>query len=373
MSSDDIRSEFLEFFRTKGHKILPSAPIVNTEDTDLMFVNAGMNQFKGYFLGYSDSSYKRIANSQRCLRVSGKHNDLEAVGTDNYHHTMFEMLGNWSFGDYFKEECIEWAWELLTEVYNIDKERLYITVFSGDNDLNLGKDEDSIRIWKKYVSEDKIVLGNVKDNFWEMGSSGPCGYCSEIHLDMRDKDERSKVAGRSCINKNHPLVIEIWNLVFIQYNKTSSGQLIPLKKNYIDTGMGIERLTMALQNKKSSYETDIFSPIIDSILQHSNVSIDKKTTIASQVIADHLRAIVFTIIDGQIPSSTKAGYVVRRLIRRAIRYGYSFLEFRNPFLFDLVKVVVEKYKDVFPEVNNNLSFLQKNTLPRRNWVLEKNR
>ncbi|MGI6718734.1 MAG: alanine--tRNA ligase [Bacteroidales bacterium] len=363
MTSEEIRSKFLEFFKSKNHKIVSSAPIVNKTDPGLMFINAGMNQFKDIFLGNKPIQHSRVANSQKCLRVSGKHNDLEEVGLDTYHHTMFEMLGNWSFGDYFKEEAIDLAWELLTEVYKIDKDRLYVTVFGGDKVDNLEVDEEAKNLWKKYVPESRIILGNKKDNFWEMGDQGPCGPCSEIHIDLRDDDDRKKIDGAKLVNKDDPSVIEIWNLVFIQYNRKANGELVPLDKKHIDTGMGLERLCMILQNVKSNYDTDIFQSIIKKISAISGFTYgkDEQTNIAMRVIADHLRAIVFAISDGQLPSNTGAGYVIRRILRRTVRYGYTFLNLKEPFIYSLVDTLVEKMGKAYPEIEKQ-SYLCKNII-----------
>ncbi|MGE3826011.1 MAG: alanine--tRNA ligase-related protein, partial [Bacteroidia bacterium] len=345
MNSNQIRQQFFDFFRSKGHEIVPSAPMVIKNDPTLMFTNAGMNQFKDIFLGNAPAKHKRVADTQKCLRVSGKHNDLEEVGVDTYHHTMFEMLGNWSFGDYFKKDAIAWAWELLTEVYKIDKDRLYVTVFEGSKDDNLDYDTDSYNYWKQFIAEDRIINGNKKDNFWEMGDTGPCGPCSEIHVDIRSDEERKKVDGKSLVNASHPHVIEIWNNVFMEFNRKADGSLEKLPAQHVDTGMGFERLCMVLQGKQSNYDSDIFQDIIGSISQRSGIeykSSDIKTDIAMRVIADHIRAISFAIADGQLPSNNKAGYVIRRILRRAVRYGYSFLNFKEPFLCDLVPVLVAK-------------------------------
>lgn len=361
MTSKEIRQKFLDFFKSKEHVIVPSAPIVVKDDPTLMFTNAGMNQFKDIFLGNSPIKYPRIANSQKCLRVSGKHNDLEEVGIDTYHHTMFEMLGNWSFGDYFKKEAIEWAWELLTKVYNIEPERLYVTIFEGSEDEGLAKDTEAFEIWKSILPENRILSFSKKDNFWEMGETGPCGPCSEIHIDLREEVERKNVDGTLLVNKGHPLVIEIWNLVFIQYNRRSDGTLQPLPKKHIDTGMGLERLCMVLQGKKSNYDTDLFQPIIKSIekLTGFRYKEDEKKDIAMRVIADHIRAISFAIADGQLPSNVKAGYVIRRILRRAVRYYYSFLNCNEPLLFRLVPSLIEIMGEHYPELE-----LQKNIIQR---------
>ncbi len=352
MTTHEIRKTFLAFFESKHHQIVSSAPMVIKNDPTLMFTNAGMNQFKDIFLGNSPKKYSRIANSQKCLRVSGKHNDLEEVGKDTYHHTMFEMLGNWSFGDYFKKEAIEWAWELLAEVYKIDKDRMYVTVFGGDKSDNLDADMEAFQLWEKFVPNDRIIFGSKKDNFWEMGDSGPCGPCSEIHVDIRDNSERKKINGRDLVNNDHPQVIEIWNLVFIQFNRQANGQLNPLSSKHVDTGMGFERLNMVLQNKKSNYDTDVFQPLIQGIAQMSEVEYGKneQQDIAIRVIADHLRAICFAIADGQLPSNTGAGYVIRRILRRAVRYGYTFLNFDEPFINKLVPILISQMGEQFVEL-----------------------
>lgn len=357
MTSKEIRSAFLDFFAEKGHQIVPSAPMVVKNDPTLMFTNAGMNQFKDIFLGNEPVRWKRVADTQKCLRVSGKHNDLEEVGLDTYHHTMFEMLGNWSFGDYFKDEAIRWAWELLTERLGIPGDRLYATVFEGDASENLQRDQEAADLWRRHLPEDRILDGKKKDNFWEMGDSGPCGPCSEIHVDMRDDDERAKVPGRQLVNNDHPLVIEIWNLVFIQYHRKANGQLESLPASHVDTGMGFERLCMVIQGKKSNYDTDIFQNIIGEIAQMSDRAYGDhpKCDIAMRVIADHLRAVSFAIADGQLPSNNKAGYVIRRILRRAVRYGYTFLDFREPFLFRLTGVLKETMGEAFPELADRKS------------------
>lgn len=352
MDSKQIRSAFLEFFASKGHQVVPSAPMIIRDDPTLMFTNAGMNQFKDIFLGNEPALRSRVADTQKCLRVSGKHNDLEEVGIDTYHHTMFEMLGNWSFGDYFKEEAIAWAWELLTGRLKIPENRLYVTVFEGDATEKLERDNEAARIWSEYLPSDRIIDGNKKDNFWEMGDSGPCGPCSEIHVDIRDERERDCLPGRELINTGHPQVIEIWNLVFIQFNRKANGALEDLPARHVDTGMGFERLCMVLQGKKSNYETDIFQDIIAETgkLCHKKYGENDKADIAMRVIADHLRAVAFAIADGQIPSNNKAGYVIRRILRRAVRYGYTFLEFRGPFLFRLVDILKQVMGEAFPEL-----------------------
>ena len=359
MTAKEIRQQYKDFFESKGHKIVHSAPIVVKNDPTLMFTNAGMNQFKDLFLGNKKSDVKRIANSQKCLRVSGKHNDLEEVGVDTYHHTMFEMLGNWSFGDYFKKEAIEWAWELLTEVYKLDKDRLYVTVFEGDKGDKLGLDQEAKDIWSGIVEADQIILADKKDNFWEMGEVGPCGPCSEIHVDLRDQEEIDKIGGKELVNKDHPQVVEIWNLVFMQYNRIKDGSLHPLSAQHIDTGMGFERLVMAMQGKKSNYDTDVFSPLIKEIEKISAKKYKEgeghsdeqtKTNIAIRVIADHIRTLVFAIADGQLPSNTGAGYVIRRILRRAVRYGYQVLDLKEPFFHKLVDVLAKEMGDAFPEL-----------------------
>ncbi|MCA4894055.1 MAG: alanine--tRNA ligase [Cytophagales bacterium] len=361
MTSAIVRQKFLDFFESKGHKIVPSAPLVLKNDPSLLFTNSGMVQFKDYFLGNSVSTNRRVADTQKCLRVSGKHNDLEDVGLDTYHHTMFEMLGNWSFGDYFKKEAISWAWELLTEVYGLPKDRLYVTVFGGDKGDNLPVDEEAKDLWRSFVQEDRILHGNKKDNFWEMGESGPCGPCSEIHIDLRSEEERMKKAGRDLVNSDHPQVVEIWNLVFIQFNRLASGALVPLPDKHVDTGMGFERLCMAIQAKTSNYDTDVFSPLIDFIAINANVKYGDniKTDIAIRVIADHIRAVSFAISDGQLPSNTGAGYVIRRILRRAVRYGFSYLNFKEPFIHRLVPLLALQLKDVFPELHQQLEYVSK--------------
>lgn len=362
MHSTAVRQAFLNFFKSKQHLIVPSAPIVIKNDPTLLFTNAGMNQFKDFFLGNKVPPSTRIADTQKCLRVSGKHNDLEEVGVDTYHHTMFEMLGNWSFGDYFKKEAIAWSWELLTEVYKIQKENLYVTVFEGDEKEGLPKDEESWNEWKKYVPEDHILLGNKKDNFWEMGDTGPCGPCTEIHADCRTAEEKNKISGASLVNKDHPQVIEIWNNVFIQYNRKKSGELELLPAKHVDTGMGFERLVRVLQNKTSNYDTDIFLDIIketEKITGKKYSFSDDKESIAFRVIADHIRAIAFTIADGQLPYNTGAGYVIRRILRRAVRYYYSYLDYKSPLLFQLLPVTANKFEDVFPELKSQIDFISK--------------
>jgi alanyl-tRNA synthetase len=361
MNANEIRNKFLEFFASKGHKIVPSAPMVVKNDPTLMFINAGMNPFKDIFLGNRPAEVGRIADTQKCLRVSGKHNDLEEVGVDTYHHTMFEMLGNWSFGDYFKEEAIQWAWELLTEVYQLPKDRLYVTIFEGDASENLAKDEDAARIWEKYIAKDRILLGNKKDNFWEMGDVGPCGPCTEIHFDSRPDAERAKVDGAGLVNADNPYVIEIWNNVFMEFNRKSDGSLEFLPAKHVDTGMGFERLVRVIQSKDSNYDTDIFTPLLDKVETLSNKKYgrtDSREDIAMRVIVDHIRAISLSIADGQIPSNTGAGYVIRRILRRAIRFGYTYLEFETPFMFKLVEVLSNQFKDVFPEILAQQSYIE---------------
>lgn len=361
MTSQEIRQQFLDFFQSKQHKIVASAPMVIKDDPTLMFTNAGMNQFKEYFLGQKTAEIKRIADTQKCLRVSGKHNDLEEVGIDTYHHTMFEMLGNWSFGDYFKKEAIDWAWELLTEVYKIDKNNLYVSVFEGYKDENLAFDQEAYDLWKTIVPEDRIILGNKKDNFWEMGNQGPCGPCSEIHVDLRSEDEKAQIPGRDLVNNDHPQVVEIWNLVFMEFNRKADGALEKLPEQHVDTGMGFERLCMALQGKKSNYDTDVFQPIIqeiEKITQHSYKK-DEKTTIAIRVIADHIRAVSFSIADGQLPSNTGAGYVIRRILRRAIRYGFTFLNQKEAFIYKLVEVLSEQMGTAFPELKHQKTLISR--------------
>ena len=368
MTLSEIRSAFFKYFESKGHEIVPSAPMVVKDDPTLMFINAGMNQFKDYFLGNAVPKNRRVANSQKCLRVSGKHNDLEEVGVDTYHHTMFEMLGNWSFGDYFKEEAIEWAWDLLTNVYKIPKDRLYVTVFEGDAEDNVPKDQESIDIWKKYIAEDRILLASKKDNFWEMGDMGPCGPCTEIHVDLRSEDERSKIDGKSLVNEDHPQVIEIWNNVFMQFNRKADGSLEPLPETHVDTGMGLERLAMALQGKQSNYDTDLFQALIHHMEKVSNKKYgqNEETDIALRVIADHVRAIAFSIADGQLPSNTGAGYVIRRILRRAVRYGYQTLGLKESFLADLSTVLVDLMSDPFIELKQQQSLVHKVIMEEEN-------
>ncbi len=352
MTVKEIRKTFTDFFASKGHTIVPSAPMVVKNDPTLMFTNAGMNQFKDIFLGNAPAAARRVADSQKCLRVSGKHNDLEEVGHDTYHHTMFEMLGNWSFGDYFKKEAIDWAWELLTEVYKLPKDRLYATVFEGYEPDGLGPDSEAREHWLKYLPAERIIPGNKHDNFWEMGDTGPCGPCSEIHIDLRDDAERAAVPGEQMVNQGHHLVIEIWNLVFMQFNRKANGSLEPLPERHVDTGMGLERLCMAIQGKKSNYDTDVFTGMIDAIARLSGVTYvpDSQVGVAMRVIADHIRAISFSITDGQLPSNVKAGYVIRRILRRAVRYGYTFLGLKEPFLCRLVPQLIADMGEAYPEL-----------------------
>lgn len=361
MTAKEIRQAFLGFFESKQHHIVPSAPIVVKNDPTLMFTNAGMNQFKDLFLGEAAIKYARVADTQRCLRVSGKHNDLEEVGIDTYHHTMFEMLGNWSFGDYFKKEAIAWSWELLTEVYKIPKEKLYVTYFEGDEKEGLAKDQEAYDLWKQYVDESHILPGNKKDNFWEMGDTGPCGPCSEIHVDCRTDEEKALVNGATLVNADHPQVIEIWNNVFMQFNRLKDGSLQSLPAKHVDTGMGFERLVRVLQDKTSNYDTDVFQPLIQFIAEKSGIKYgtDEKTDIAMRVMADHIRAISFVIADAQLPSNNKAGYVIRRILRRAVRYAYTFLNFKEPFLNQLVPLLAEQFKGVFDELISQQDFVQK--------------
>jgi alanyl-tRNA synthetase len=362
MTSAEIRQQFLDFFKSKGHTIVPSAPIVVKNDPTLLFTNAGMNQFKDYFLGNKTAPYNRAADTQKCLRVSGKHNDLEEVGVDTYHHTMFEMLGNWSFGDYFKPEAIAWSWELLTEVYKLNKDRLYVTVFEGDEKEGIPASKIALAEWKKIIPESQIVFGNKKDNFWEMGDTGPCGPCTEIHVDCRSEEEIAKIPGRELVNKDHPQVIEIWTNVFIQYNRKKDGSLEPLPATHVDTGMGFERLVRVIQGKQSNYDTDIFTGTIEAIskIVHKVYTAgDDKESIAFRVLADHIRAISFTIADGQLPSNTGAGYVIRRILRRAVRYYYSYLEYKQPLLNQLLPVIAKQFEHVFPELQHQLEFVSK--------------
>ncbi|MFA7081282.1 MAG: alanine--tRNA ligase [Bacteroidales bacterium] len=361
MTSNEIRSAFLTFFEEKQHTIVPSSSMIVKNDPTLMFTNAGMNQFKDIFLGNSPKTSLRVADSQKCLRVSGKHNDLEEVGHDTYHHTMFEMLGNWSFGDYFKKEAIEWAWEFLTDVCKLDPNDLYVSVFGGDEKDNQPKDIEAYNIWKGIVSEDKIIDGSKKDNFWEMGEQGPCGPCSEIHVDLRTKQDKEKISGRDLVNKDHPLVVEIWNLVFMQFNRLANGNLELLKEKHVDTGMGFERLCMAVQKTQSNYDTDVFQTYIQFLAKKANrvYGESKMADIAMRVCADHIRAVAFAIADGQLPSNAKQGYVIRRILRRAIRYGYTFLGFKEPFMNELIPLLVEKMGEQFPELKRNETLIRK--------------
>ena len=367
MKSQDVRKQFLDFFASKGHLIVPSAPIVLKDDPTLMFNNSGMAQFKEYFLGNASPKSNRIADTQKCLRVSGKHNDLEDVGFDTYHHTMFEMLGNWSFGDYFKKEAINWAWELLTEVYKIPKEIIYVSVFEGSVEENVPFDQEAWDIWKELIDEDRIILGNKKDNFWEMGDQGPCGPCSEIHVDLRTAVEKKIVSGKSLVNNDHPQVVEIWNNVFMEFNRKADGSLEKLPAKHVDTGMGFERLCMALQGVTSNYDTDVFTPLIEKVTQitgfkyvnNSKIAspYEEKTNIAIRVIVDHVRAVAFAIADGKLPSNTGAGYVIRRILRRAIRYGFTFLDTKEPFIYQLVSVLANQMGEFFPEIKLQEAFV----------------
>ena len=362
MTANEIRQQFLYFFQSKKHQIVPSAPIVVKNDPTLLFTNAGMNQFKDYFLGNKQPEHTRIADTQKCLRVSGKHNDLEEVGVDTYHHTMFEMLGNWSFGDYFKTEAIAWSWELLVDVYKLDKDRLYVTIFEGDEKEGLPKDSEAYNEWKKVIAEDRILLGNKKDNFWEMGDTGPCGPCTEIHVDCRSNEERKAVEGKTLVNNDHPQVIEIWNNVFIQFNRKKDGSLEELPARHVDTGMGLERLVRVIQGKSSNYDTDLFTNTIhavEQIVQKQYGFSDVKQDIAFRVIADHIRAISFTIADGQLPSNTGAGYVIRRILRRAVRYYYSYLDYKLPLLHQLIPQLATQFEQVFPELKQQQDFVAK--------------
>ncbi|MDR6565893.1 alanine--tRNA ligase [Chitinophaga ginsengisegetis] len=372
MTASEIRQQFLDFFASKGHQIVPSAPIVIKNDPTLMFTNAGMNQFKDYFLGNRVPPNKRVVDTQKCLRVSGKHNDLEEVGIDTYHHTMFEMLGNWSFGDYFKKEAIAWSWELLTEVYKIPKDKLYVTVFQGDEKENLPKDQEAYDFWKEHIAEDRILLGNKKDNFWEMGDTGPCGPCSEIHVDCRPAAEKNLVDGKTLVNADHPQVIEIWNNVFMQFNRLKDKSLEPLPAQHVDTGMGLERLVRVLQDKTSNYDTDLFMGTIhttEGLTGKKYAGTDDKKDVAFRVIADHIRAISFTIADGQLPSNTGAGYVIRRILRRAVRYYFSFLDVKKPLLHELVPVLAAQFSHVFPELQQQVDFVKKVVFEEENNFL----
>ena len=361
MTAKEIRKAFLDFFASKNHHIVPSAPMVVKGDPTLMFTNAGMNQFKDIILGNTEPQYRRVSDSQKCLRVSGKHNDLEEVGHDTYHHTMFEMLGNWSFGDYFKKEAISWAFEFLHDVLKINSDRLYATVFEGDDSLGIARDEEAAQEWEKYLPKESILNGNKKDNFWEMGEVGPCGPCSEIHIDLRSEEERKEIAGRDLVNKDHPQVVEIWNLVFMQYNHLANGTLEPLPKKVIDTGMGFERLCMVMQGKNSTYDTDLFTPMLSAIGTLANVSYgqDPKKDVAMRVVADHIRTIAFAIADGQLPSNAKAGYVIRRILRRAVRYAYTFLNLKEPFMYSLLPTLINIMGDAYPELEAQKELITK--------------
>ena len=352
MTSKEIRSRYLDFFKSKSHIIVPSSPMVVKDDPTLMFTNAGMNQFKEYFLGHKTVQHKRVADTQKCLRVSGKHNDLEEVGMDTYHHTMFEMLGNWSFGDYFKKDAIEWAWEFLTKEMKIDKDSLYVTIFEGDQSEGLDRDTEAYDLWKNLLPEERIINGNKKDNFWEMGEQGPCGPCSEIHVDIRPKADREKISGLDLVNKDHPQVVELWNLVFMQFNRKANGSLENLPALHVDTGMGFERLCMVMQKTQSNYDTDVFRPLMQEIetITNNEYGKDEKVDIAIRVIADHVRAVAFSIADGQIPSNTGAGYVIRRILRRAVRYGFTFLGTKKPFIYQLVDTLTKQMGTAFPEL-----------------------
>ncbi len=360
MKAQDIRAKFLDFFTDKEHKIVASAPMVMKNDPTLMFTNAGMNQFKEYFLGNKAAADKRVADTQKCLRVSGKHNDLEEVGKDTYHHTMFEMLGNWSFGDYFKKEAIAYAWEFLTEEMQIDKNDLYVTVFEGDDTEGLLKDDEAISFWESHITPERILMGSKADNFWEMGDQGPCGPCSEIHVDIRSAEDKAKVDGATLVNMDHPQVVEVWNLVFIEFNRKANGSLEKLPEKHVDTGMGFERLCMVVQGVQSNYDTDVFTPLIREIETRTASDYGKKeeVDIAIRVIADHLRAVSFSIADGQLPSNNGAGYVIRRILRRAIRYGYTFLEQKEPFIFALVKTLSDQMGDAFPELKDQQDLIR---------------
>ncbi|SHM58400.1 alanine--tRNA ligase [Chitinophaga sp. CF418] len=372
MTAPEIRQQFLDFFASKGHHIVPSAPIVVKNDPTLLFTNAGMNQFKDYFLGNRAAAWKRVADTQKCLRVSGKHNDLEEVGIDTYHHTMFEMLGNWSFGDYFKKEAIAWSWELLTEIYKLPKDRLYVTVFEGDASENLEKDQEAYDFWKEHIAEDRILMGNKKDNFWEMGDTGPCGPCSEIHVDCRPDSERALVDGKTLVNGDNAQVIEIWNNVFMQFNRLKDKSLEPLPAKHVDTGMGFERLVRVIQGKSSNYDTDVFSGTIEHTEKLAGLKYgrtDSKQDVAFRVIADHIRAICFAIADGQLPSNNGAGYVIRRILRRAVRYYFSFLNQKKPLLHELVPVLAQQFANVFPELLQQVDFVTKVVFEEENNFL----
>ncbi|MEQ9168012.1 MAG: alanine--tRNA ligase [Fulvivirga sp.] len=361
MDSKSVRQKFLNFFINKNHQIVDSAPLVNKNDPTLMFTNAGMNQFKDFFLGNEEPKNKRVADTQKCLRVSGKHNDLEEVGLDTYHHTMFEMLGNWSFGDYFKKEAIEWAWELLTEEFKLPKDRLYVSVFGGDEGDNLEVDQEAFDLWANIVDKDRIIFGSKKDNFWEMGDTGPCGPCSEIHIDLRSDQDVAEITGKDLVNNDHPQVVEIWNLVFMEFNRQASGKLVNLPAKHVDTGMGFERLCMAIQKKKSNYDTDVFTPLIAYLAEKANVKygVNEQTDIALRVISDHVRAIAFAVADGQLPSNTGAGYVIRRILRRAVRYGFTFLNFKEPFIYELVDILDQQMGEVFNELSVQKDFVKR--------------
>ncbi len=365
MTAKEIRQHFLDYFEKHGHKIVPSAPLVVKNDPTLMFVNAGMNQFKDIFLGNEAIEFPRVADTQKCIRVSGKHNDLEEVGIDSYHHTMFEMLGNWSFGDYFKKEAIDFAWELLVDVYGLDTDRMYATVFEGDEEDGTARDVEAYELWRRYLPEERILNGDKGDNFWEMGETGPCGPCSEIHVDIRSDEERAKVDGSELVNKDHPQVIEIWNLVFIEFNRRADGKLVELPNKHVDTGMGLERIAMVVQGKQSNYETDLFMPYIRYIEEKTGIKYqnsyakDAYSDIAMRVVVDHLRAVVFTIADGELPSNNGPGYVIRRILRRAVRYYYSYLNVKEPFLCTMLDLVIENFGDLFPEVGKQKDFIAK--------------
>ncbi len=363
LSAKEIRESFKQFFKSKGHQIVPSAPMVIKDDPTLMFTNAGMNQFKDIILGNKAPKWTRVTDSQKCLRVSGKHNDLEEVGLDTYHHTMFEMLGNWSFGDYFKQEAIDWAWEFLVDVLGLDPQRLYATVFEGSEAEGLGRDNEAAAIWEKHLPADHVINGNKHDNFWEMGDTGPCGPCSEIHIDLRSDAERDTVSGASLVNKDHPQVIEIWNLVFMQYNRKADQSLEPLPAKVIDTGMGFERLCMALQGKTSNYDTDVFTPMIARIsaLSGKKYGEDHKVDVAMRVIADHIRTIAFSIADSQLPGNAKAGYVIRRILRRAVRYAYTFLDQKEAFLYKLIDTLIDSMGEAYPEIVSQRELIMKVT------------
>ena len=361
MQAAKIRKQFIQFFEQRGHKHAAAAPIANKEDPTLMFTNAGMNQFKDFFLGHQRALHQRVISAQPCLRVSGKHNDLEEVGADTYHHTMFEMLGNWSFGDYFKEEAIQWAWELLTTVYRLPGERLYVTFFGGDDQDHLPPDQETKSIWERYIATERILPFAKQDNFWEMGDVGPCGPCTEIHVDIRPEALRQRVPGRTLVNQGHPQVIELWNLVFIQYDRLATGKLENLPAKHVDTGLGLERLAMVLQDQQSSYDTDLFVPLIEAIATASGRAYGQEETVdkAMRVITDHLRAITFSIADGQSPSNTKAGYVIRRILRRAVRYGHTYLGFRSPFMYRLVEVLTQQLQIPYPHLQQQQTYISK--------------